>query len=266
MPRLVDEIAQPLLTTDGLAGEAFTTSWKMKLVKQWLFAAASLISSSANAAPQAGASLTSLGVSSSASTSYRPQFTAPASTNDGVSRIPTIQDPEAVDTQTVCPGYVITGLRNTTNGFAANLNLAGNACNIYGNDVYNLSLTVDVQANDRLRVYIVPSQLSSANESFYVLPESLLKLPASSNGTISNAALVFSYSNDPTFSFNVTRKNTGDVLFSTTGTVLVYSDQHIQLRTSLPPFYNVYGLGEVIHGLRLNRNLSKPLCVLSPQF
>ena len=54
----------------------------------------------------------------------------------------------------------------------------------------------------------------------------------------------------------VTRKSTGDVLFNTTGTKLVYEDQFIEFVTNMPENYNVYGLGERIHGLRLGNNFT----------
>lgn len=62
--------------------------------------------------------------------------------------------------------------------------------------------------------------------------------------------------NDPSFWFSVTRQSTGDVLFSSKNTHLVYEDQFIEFASSLPEDYNLYGLGERIHGLRLGNNLT----------
>jgi hypothetical protein len=59
---------------------------------------------------------------------HSPQFTVPASADEGVSLIPNIQDPEAVDAQTVCPGYIASDVVKGNNGFSATLKLAGNAC------------------------------------------------------------------------------------------------------------------------------------------
>lgn len=50
------------------------------------------------------------------------------------------------------------------------------------------------------------------------------------------------------------RKATGDALFSTEGTVLVYENQFIEFVTALPEEYNLYGLGEHITQFRLQRN------------
>ncbi|KAK5702704.1 hypothetical protein LTR97_003650 [Elasticomyces elasticus] len=66
--------------------------------------------------------------------------------------------------------------------------------------------------------------------------------------------LQFSWSNDPTFSFTVLRKSTGDVLIDTRGSVLVYENQFIEFVSQLPESYNLYGMGEQIHGFRLGNN------------
>lgn len=68
--------------------------------------------------------------------------------------------------------------------------------------------------------------------------------------------LIFHWSNEPTFSFTFARKSSGDVIFSTKGTVLVYENQFIEFVSSLPENYNLYGLGERIHGLRLGNNFT----------
>ncbi len=48
--------------------------------------------------------------------------------------------------QQKCPGYAARNIRQTTNGLAADLHLAGTACNIYGTDLPNLTLTVEYQS------------------------------------------------------------------------------------------------------------------------
>lgn len=72
----------------------------------------------------------------------------------------------------------------------------------------------------------------------------------------SDIDLQFTWSNEPTFSFSVIRKSTGDVLFDTTGTVLVYENQFVEFVSSMPTEYNLYGMGERIHGLRLGNNFT----------
>lgn len=62
--------------------------------------------------------------------------------------------------------------------------------------------------------------------------------------------------NEPSFWFSVTRQSTGDVLFTTKDTRLVYENQFVEFVNALPEDYNLYGLGERIHGLRLNNNFT----------
>lgn len=186
-----------------------------------------------------------------------PVFTLPASADVGKDVLPNIHDPDAVDAQTVCPGYKASNVQETAGGLKADLDLAGPACNVYGNDVEHLLLSVEFQADDRVHVEIRPRYISPGNETWFLLPDNLAPRPSNSpREQYSDDKLVVSWSNDPTFSFSVTRKETGDVLFSTEGKVLVYEDQFIEFVSSLPENYNLYGLGEVIHGFRLGNNLT----------
>jgi alpha-glucosidase len=72
--------------------------------------------------------------------------------------------------------------------------------------------------------------------------------------------LTFSWSNSRGgFGFNVTRNSTGEVLFSTTGTKLVYENQFIEFVSHQPENYNLYGLGEVMHEFRLGNNFTRTI-------
>ena len=42
-----------------------------------------------------------------------------------------------------CPGYIASGVSKTSTGLTADLALGGTACNIYGNDITDLKLTVN---------------------------------------------------------------------------------------------------------------------------
>ena len=122
-----------------------------------------------------------------------------------------------------------------------------------------LNLTVAYQNSNRLSVYIRPieSSLDSKNTSWFILPDTLVPRPGSnSNASMQSSDLQFAWSNNPTFSFSVTRKSTGDVLFNTTGTKLVFENQFVEFVTTMPNNYNVYGLGERIHGFRLGNNFT----------
>ena len=49
-----------------------------------------------------------------------------------------------------CPGYEASNVQQTGSGLTADLTLAGDACNVYGTDLQNLTLTVEYQAGRRL--------------------------------------------------------------------------------------------------------------------
>jgi alpha-glucosidase len=66
--------------------------------------------------------------------------------------------------------------------------------------------------------------------------------------------LVVKWSNEPSFNFAVLRVSTGDVLFNTSGSKIVFEDQFVEFVTSMPEDYNLAGLGERIHALRLGNN------------
>ncbi|GKT41651.1 alpha-glucosidase [Colletotrichum spaethianum] len=186
------------------------------------------------------------------------QFTVPASADEGAPLIPNVKDPEAIDPQSVCPGYTASNVQTTSHGFTAELDLAGSACNLYGNDVEALSLIVEYLATDRLHVQVLPRYIGTDNSTWFILPEELVPKPAA-DGEGSDGDLEFKWANEPTFGFNVSRKSTGDVLFTTAGTKLVFEDQFFEIASPLPENYNLYGLGEVIHGFKLNNNLTRTI-------
>lgn len=48
-----------------------------------------------------------------------------------------------------CPGYTATNVQQTSAGLTADLTLAGEACNVYGTDLVNLTLTVEYQTGSQ---------------------------------------------------------------------------------------------------------------------
>ena len=193
-------------------------------------------------------------------TTFRPIFTVPAAADIGATLIPNINDPEAIDAQTVCPGYTASNVARTPYGLTAILTLAGEACNVYGTDVDTLNLTVEYQSADRLSVKIVPSYIDASNTSHFILPDRFVHQPTLDSDAASTSLtndLNFVWNNEPTFSFSVYRVSTGDMLFSTSGTKLVFENQFVEFASALPENYNLYGLGETIHGLRLGNNFTK---------
>ena len=195
-------------------------------------------------------------------TSFREVFTVPAEAAVGATLLPNIEDPQAVDAQTVCPGYKASDVESNDLGFTATLTLAGRACNVYGNDIETLNLSVEYQSAQRLAVRISPAAIDASNQSFYVLPDYIVTQPGPDADAIASSLdndLSFTWDNDPSFSFTVYRKSTGDAIFSTAGTKLVFEDQFIEFVSALPENYNLFGLGETIHGLRLGNNFTKTM-------
>ena len=196
-----------------------------------------------------------------ASTSFAPEFTVPDSVNFGKSLLPNIYDPKAPNAQNRCPGYRANDVQTSSSGLTAHLTLAGQPCNVYGIDIIDLDLVVEYQTDSRLHISIQPSHVSPQNTSWYLLPSELVPEPSQEEGSSSSSDLTFSWAHSQSsgFGFNVTRNSTGEVLFSTTGTRLVFENQFIELVTHQPENYNLYGLGEVIHALRLGNNFTRTI-------
>ncbi|KAH8812280.1 putative alpha-glucosidase [Xylogone sp. PMI_703] len=143
-----------------------------------------------------------------------------------------------------CPGYAATDITQTAHSLTATLSLAGDACNVYGEDINDLKLLVEYQSGPKLHVKIY-----DAAEQVYQIPESLLSMPAGGDAAPDDFPLTFSYVSSP-FSFAVQRTDTMETLFNTTGTNLIFETQYIRLRTSLPDNPYIYGLGEDSDPLR----------------
>lgn len=195
--------------------------------------------------------------SATTSSAYH-QFSLPASADTGANLIANIDDPKAINAQSACPGYKASNVQSTSSGVTATLQLAGQACNAYGTDIESLDLTVEYLAKDRLNIVIYPSHVDDSNASWYHLDEHVVPRPLADKKGASDvdSDLEFTWSNDPSFGFTVSRKDTGDVLFDTVGSILVYQNQFIEFVTALPDNYNLYGLGEHIQQLRLLPNAS----------
>lgn len=94
--------------------------------------------------------------------------------------------------------------------------------------------------------------IEDEDEDVYQVPEDVFPRPDTPEfSTLSDSMFTFSFQNEP-FSFSISRKDTDEVLFNTTGSNLVFQDQYLNLRTSLPEDPNLYGLGEHTDPFRLN--------------
>lgn len=177
------------------------------------------------------------------------------SINYAPSVTPNVLDLTAPNAQDVCPGYKASKVEETSNSITADLTLIGDGCNVYGNDISDLVLSVEYQTKERLSVRIFPKHLAPNNESLYMLSPDLTSKPTTAPGSSKNASnLSFVWTNDPSFQFRITRASSGEILFDTYGHKLVFEDQFLELVTNMVPDYNIYGLAASIHGFRLGTN------------
>lgn len=102
------------------------------------------------------------------------------------------------------------------------------------------------QTDSRLHV-----KIQDKGSQVYQVPESVIPRPGGSGAAASSSALKFEYTEEP-FSFTVSRADTDEVLFDTSGAPLVFQSQYLRLRTSLPEDPYLYGLGEHTDPFRLN--------------
>lgn len=136
--------------------------------------------------------------------------------------------------------------------------MAGPACNVYGNDIEHLSLDVQYQSKERLAVKIVPKYLAPHNESLYTLSDQLTPLPTQQeHASKMDSDLEFVWSNEPSFQFKISRQSSGEVLFDTYGSKIIFEDQFLELTTSMVKDYNIYGLAAYIHSFRLGNNFTQ---------
>jgi alpha-glucosidase len=185
------------------------------------------------------------------STTFRIEPTLASWATIGVEQTPTVSNPNAVIAQDVCPGYSLSNVQKTDRGLTGSLSLNGSACNVYGKDYTNLTLSVYYDTETRLHVTI-----SDDDEKQYRVPGSLVGIPTPAD-SIGNVDYSFQYNESP-FEFWVSR-NDGEILFDTRGYKLVFETQYIELTTTLEAGYNVYGLGEVIHALKLQSNFTRTM-------
>lgn len=189
---------------------------------------------------------------------FPPTPILPSSINYAPSVTPNVVDKTAPNAQDECPGYKASNVKGNDAGLTADLLLAGPPCNVYGNDISPLTLSVEYQSTNRLSVRISPKHLDASNQSQYLLSESLTPQPGVEPGSCeAKGDLRFVWSNEPSFQFQVARATTGEVLFNTYGTKVVYEDQFLELVTSMIPDYNLYGLAESLHSFRLGNDFTQ---------
>ncbi|GAO15602.1 uncharacterized protein UV8b_04775 [Ustilaginoidea virens] len=144
-----------------------------------------------------------------------------------------------------CPGYKASNVKTSAHGLTARLSLAGEACNVYGEDLKNLILEVTYESDNRLHV-----KIQDEENQVYQVPEAVFPRPTGKSSP-SSSKLQFHYTASP-FSFKVSRRHSHEVLFDTSAASLVFESQYLRLRTKLPKDPYLYGLGEHSDPLRLN--------------
>ncbi|KAG9083531.1 hypothetical protein FS749_005959 [Ceratobasidium sp. UAMH 11750] len=143
-----------------------------------------------------------------------------------------------------CKGYTAKNVKTTSHGMTAQLSLAAE-CGIYGKDIEQLKLEVTYE--DKSRIHVKISDLAGKR---YEVPKSVFPRPTSKVSS-SSSDIVFKYVASP-FSFSISRKKTGEVLFDTKGSTLVFEEQYLRLKTAVPNNANIYGLGEHTSPFRLD--------------
>lgn len=178
--------------------------------------------------------------------------------NAAPSLTPTIQDPTAPNPQD-CPGYQVSNIEDSAQGFRADLTLAGAPCQAFGNDIADLILNVEYQTRDRLNVQMYPRDIVPSNSSKLILSDTLVYSPAADGSTTAaDHDLTFTWDNEPSFQFRVNRATIGEELFSTYGHVIVFEDQFLELKTNMVEDYNVSGLAENTRDFCLGTNATQP--------
>jgi alpha-glucosidase len=85
--------------------------------------------------------------------------------------------------------------------------------------------------------------IEDAAQQVFQVPEFVFPRPSSPGSSNASSELIFNYVEEP-FSFTVTRRSNGEVIFDSSAATLIFEDQYVRLRTSLPENPNLYGTGE----------------------
>lgn len=171
----------------------------------------------------------------------------------------TYVDPSILE---ACPGYTATNVHTTRDGVTADLILRGTPCNVFGNDIANLSLSV-VYETGAYQVIIFQSciegitvdrihlKITDPSAPRYEVPESVLPRPEASHTIPSQSASIqFNFTTSP-FSFSIYRTKTREILFTTSGHSLIFEPQYLRLKTQLGSNSGIYGLGEHTNSFQL---------------
>jgi len=146
------------------------------------------------------------------------------------------------------PGYSLSSVTQTANGFVGTLNKIGSGTNMYGTDIKTLSFSVVFETDTTMRI-----KINDAVPGRWQIPQSILPTPDSTTKP-SNMKYSFTYVSSP-FSFTVKRVSDGRIVFSSSSN-LIFKNQYLELTTSLSNWNvsQIFGLGESARtNLPLNR-------------
>ena len=107
-----------------------------------------------------------------------------------------------------------------------------------------------ITAHTATRLHV---QIADVKQEAYQVPELVFPVPSLAEGQNKKPLLEFEYTEYP-FSFRIVRTKDTTILFDSSAAGLVFEDQYIRLRTSLPVNPNLYGFGEHSDSFRLKTN------------
>ncbi|KAK1422139.1 hypothetical protein QVD17_25045 [Tagetes erecta] len=149
-------------------------------------------------------------------------------------------------------GYNLQSVSLDSSGksLAADLRL-NKKSSVFGPDIDQLRFVASFETNDRLRI-----RITDANHRRWEIPTTVLprrsppnsdqKIPAKLFFSDPNSDLTLTLHNTTSqFGFTISRRSTGDKLFDTSGTILIFKHQYLELTSSIPIHRSsIYGLGE----------------------
>ncbi|RLN59864.1 hypothetical protein BBJ28_00019744 [Nothophytophthora sp. Chile5] len=170
-----------------------------------------------------------------------------------VSKVTEQPVPPAAQDYLVTAGYKVSKTKQDGDNLVLELTLdTSNTSDSYGVDIAALKVEVIQSTSDSVQV-----KISDKNANRWEVPASMYTKGSLGSGKKSSSSkpkstLDFTYSKSP-FSFKVTRKSDGYVLFDSSALSMVLKDQYLQIATAVASDINVYGVGETTHSnMRLN--------------
>ncbi|XP_076916336.1 alpha-glucosidase-like [Bidens hawaiensis] len=161
-------------------------------------------------------------------------------------------------------GYSLRSIGVGKNSLVADLQL-NKKSSVFGPDIDQLRLIASFETGDQLRIRITDAKNQRWEIPNQVLPRQLQPyntLPQQSDHPANlilsdpTSDLVLTLHNTTQFGFTVARRSTDDILFDTSGYVLIFKDQYLELTSSVPAHRsNIYGFGEhTKHSFKLTHN------------